>query len=99
MLNFLANGKSVTCEGSSRRDFLRVGSLGFGALTLADVLRARAEAGATGPIGDMIDDLRERGVAAIAPNGVLGDPTGASAHEGDVILDAWVAEVVAMLRT
>lgn len=59
----------------------------------------RAEAGATGPIGDMIDDLRARGVAAVAPNGVLGDPTGASAHEGGAILDAWVAEVVAMLRT
>jgi hypothetical protein len=48
MLNFLANSKSPNCEGSSRRDFLRVGSLGFGALTLSDVLRARAEAGTAG---------------------------------------------------
>jgi mycofactocin system creatininase family protein len=59
----------------------------------------RAEAGATGPIGDMIDDLRARGVAAVAPNGVLGDPAGASAQEGGVIIDTWVAEVVAMLQT
>src|SRR5262245_23911629 len=28
---------------SSRRDFLRIGALGVGGLTLADVLRARAE--------------------------------------------------------
>ena len=49
MLNFLANSKSRNCEGTSRRDFLRVGSLGlgsmaFGSLTLSDMLRARAEA-------------------------------------------------------
>ncbi len=32
------------CDGSSRRDFLKVGSLGLFGLTLADVLRARAAA-------------------------------------------------------
>ena len=31
-----------TCEGYTRRDFLRVGSLGFGGFTLAGLLRARA---------------------------------------------------------
>jgi hypothetical protein len=30
------------CDGVSRRDFLRIGSLGIGGLTLADLLRARA---------------------------------------------------------
>ncbi|HET6248410.1 MAG TPA: DUF1501 domain-containing protein [Tepidisphaeraceae bacterium] len=34
-----------TCQGYSRRDFLRVGSLALGGLTLAGLLGARAEAG------------------------------------------------------
>ena len=37
-----------TCDGVSRRDFLRVGSLAVGGLTLADVLRARATAAESG---------------------------------------------------
>jgi Protein of unknown function (DUF1501) len=35
------------CDNLSRRDFLRVGALGLGGLTLADVLRLRAQAGTT----------------------------------------------------
>ena len=34
--------------------------------------------------------LRAGGVAAVCPNGVLGDPTGASAEEGDRLLGAMV---------
>jgi hypothetical protein len=39
------------CDGVSRRDFLKIGSLGFGlgSLTLADVLRSEARAGARRP--------------------------------------------------
>jgi hypothetical protein len=33
------------CDGLSRRDFLRVGALGVGGLTLADLLRLRAQGG------------------------------------------------------
>ena len=29
------------CDGVSRRDFLKIGALGWGGLTLADALRAR----------------------------------------------------------
>ena len=36
------------CDGLSRRDFLRIGALGVGGLTLADLLRLRAQAGPTG---------------------------------------------------
>jgi hypothetical protein len=32
-----------TCDGVSRRDFLRIGALGIGGLTLADLLRLRAQ--------------------------------------------------------
>jgi hypothetical protein len=42
--------KTRLCDGVSRRGFLRIGTLGVGAscLTLADVFRAEARAGATG---------------------------------------------------
>jgi len=36
------------CDGVSRRDFLRVGTLGLGGLTLADLLRLRASGKAAG---------------------------------------------------
>lgn len=48
MLNLLSDRKRGNCEGTSRRDCLKVGTLGLGALTLSDVLRYRAEAAATG---------------------------------------------------
>jgi len=32
-----------SCDNISRRDFLRIGSLGLGGLTLADLFRLRAE--------------------------------------------------------
>jgi hypothetical protein len=35
------------CDRVSRRDFLKVGALGFGGLSLADVLRLRSQAGTT----------------------------------------------------
>ncbi len=48
MLSFLTNRRDRNCEGTSRRDFLKVGALGMGALTLPDLLRARAHAAAQG---------------------------------------------------
>jgi uncharacterized protein (DUF1501 family) len=41
MLSFLG-GRRTFCDGVSRRDFLRAGSLAVGGLTLADLLRLRA---------------------------------------------------------
>lgn len=46
----------------------------------------RAEAGNTRPIAELLSDLRARGVAGVSANGVLGDPTGASAEEGEALL-------------
>jgi hypothetical protein len=37
-----------TCQGYSRREFLKIGSLGLGGLTLPALLQARAEAATTG---------------------------------------------------
>ncbi|OAI54736.1 hypothetical protein AYO44_14300 [Planctomycetaceae bacterium SCGC AG-212-F19] len=43
MLHFLGSDRRL-CDGLSRRDFLRVGGLTVGGLTLADLLRLRAQA-------------------------------------------------------
>jgi hypothetical protein len=43
MLNVFGARNGSTCDGATRRDFLRVGALGAGALTLPGLLRARAE--------------------------------------------------------
>ena len=44
----VTGGRFGTCDGVSRRSFLRVGSLGMAGLTLADALRLRARAAAQG---------------------------------------------------
>jgi len=54
------------------------------------VRTAAAEPGATAPMADLWEPMRAGGVAAVSPNGVLGDPAGASAREG--------ARLVAALR-
>jgi mycofactocin precursor peptide peptidase len=45
-----------------------------------------AEPGEVRPIGQIMPVLRERGVRAVSGNGVLGDPAGASAAEGERLL-------------
>ena len=45
-----------------------------------------AERGDVRPIGQLMPALRERGVRAVSGNGVLGDPAGASAAEGERLL-------------
>ena len=45
-----------------------------------------AEPGDARPIGQIMPVLRERGVRAVSGNGVLGDPAGASAAEGERLL-------------
>jgi mycofactocin system creatininase family protein len=51
----------------------------------------RAEAGAVAPLASLMPALREGGVASVTPNGVLGDPSGASAAEGRQLLDTMTA--------
>ena len=58
-----------------------------------DVHLERAEAGDTRPLDGILDELRLGGTAAISANGVLGDPTGASADEGRRLLDALSADL------
>lgn len=49
--------------------------------------------GETRPLAEIMPALREGGVRAVTPNGVLGDPSGASAAEGRLLLAALVAHL------
>jgi creatinine amidohydrolase len=55
----------------------------------------RAEAGNSAPLRTLMPVLATAGVGAVSANGVLGDPSGASAEEGSRLLDAMVEEIVA----
>ncbi|MFG2248118.1 mycofactocin biosynthesis peptidyl-dipeptidase MftE [Spirillospora sp. NPDC048823] len=50
--------------------------------------------GDTRPITEIMPELVARGVRAVSPSGVLGDPAGASGERGREIVDAVVASVV-----
>jgi len=49
---------------------------------------AASAAGQTDPVAGLMPALLAGGVRAVSPNGVLGDPAGASAAEGRKLLDA-----------
>jgi len=54
MLSIADDRLAHCCAGYTRRDFLRIGALGVGGLTLADLLRARTEA--SSPLGRSVRD-------------------------------------------
>ncbi|HTX64073.1 MAG TPA: mycofactocin biosynthesis peptidyl-dipeptidase MftE [Acidimicrobiales bacterium] len=64
------------------------------AIDAGSVRLGRAEAGERRPIGALMATLRTRGVRAVSPNGVLGDPAGASGEEGVELLRTMAAELV-----
>ena len=45
MLTIAGRARSGYCDGVTRRDFLRIGGLGLGGLSLSQLLRAEAQAG------------------------------------------------------
>ncbi|GAA1890353.1 mycofactocin biosynthesis peptidyl-dipeptidase MftE [Lapillicoccus jejuensis] len=57
-----------------------------------------AEPGCTLPLAQLLPRLRRDGVRAVSANGVLGDPTGASAEEGRALHVALVRTLVHELR-
>ena len=67
------------------------------ALALAPdrVWPGRAEAGNTRPLTELMPELRRSGLRAVSPNGVLGDPAGASAAEGEALLGGLLADLLA----
>lgn len=54
----------------------------------------RAEPGNTGSLEELLPLMKAGGVKAVSANGVLGDPTGASAKEGRAALTTMVRDVV-----
>jgi mycofactocin system creatininase family protein len=65
------------------------------ALRPETVVLERAVAGNTAPLGSLIGPMRDGGVARVSANGVLGDPTRASAAAGAELLE----RAVSALRT
>lgn len=57
----------------------------------------RAVAGNCRPLAEILPALMSGGIAAVSPNGVLGDPTGASAAEGSAVLASMVDDISARL--
>jgi creatinine amidohydrolase len=56
-----------------------------------------AAAGNTAPIAELMTVLRTSGVRAVSPNGVLGDPAGASADEGAALLKWLESQLLAVV--
>jgi creatinine amidohydrolase len=56
-----------------------------------------AAAGATAPLIELLPALRAGGVRAVSDNGVLGDPAGASAAEGEELLRVATAQLTALI--
>jgi mycofactocin precursor peptide peptidase len=54
---------------------------------------AAAQPGNTTPLAELLPTLVRGGVAAASPNGVLGDPTGATAEEGEELLGTLTAQL------
>jgi mycofactocin precursor peptide peptidase len=67
------------------------------ALAPGDVRLDLAAPGETRPLTEIMTDLRAHGVRKVSPNGVLGDPAGASAAEGERLLALLVADLTATL--
>ncbi|WAC56535.1 mycofactocin biosynthesis peptidyl-dipeptidase MftE [Gordonia sp. SL306] len=59
-----------------------------------DVSLSAAEVGNVTPVSALLPAMRAGGVAAVSTNGVLGDPTGASAEHGASVTDALVTALV-----
>jgi len=62
------------------------------------VLTEEAVAGDIRPLGELLPQLRASGVRAVSPNGVLGDPAGATAGEGEALLDALADDLAEVVR-
>lgn len=58
----------------------------------------RAEAGDTTPLEKLWPTLLRDGVGAVSPNGVLGDPAGASASAGARYLEAMASDIADLIR-
>lgn len=60
---------------------------------------SRIEPGVTGDVSDLIERMRRGGVRSVSPNGVIGDPTGATADHGARIFSLWVTDLADTIAT
>jgi creatinine amidohydrolase len=67
------------------------------ALAPGDVRLGAAVTGDTRPLAEIMAGLRTGGVRQVSPNGVLGDPSGASAAEGETLLALLADDLAATL--
>jgi mycofactocin system creatininase family protein len=90
----------VPCAAAGEVD----GHAGFTETSLMLHLRPRAvrrdlaEAGNTMPLEQLLPVLVEQGVAAVSPNGVLGDPDGASARAGRQMFQRMTHDIAVAVR-
>lgn len=56
-----------------------------------------ATAGSVAPFDEIAEQLRRDGVASVSPNGVLGDPSGASAQEGAQLFESLLGDLLRAL--
>jgi creatinine amidohydrolase len=61
-------------------------------------VRGDGEPGVTTPLAGLLPRLRAEGVRAVSPTGVLGDPAGASAAEGEEQFTGLVDRLVTAAR-
>lgn len=65
-----------------------------------DEVRADAfEVGVTTPVSQLMDQLRDGGVAAVSANGVLGDPTAADSTRGAALRASGASALASSLRS
>ncbi len=57
-----------------------------------------AQPGNTSPLQELLPRLREAGLSAVTINGVLGDPAGATAQEGELLLHQAAADLTDQVR-
>ncbi|MFZ3565626.1 mycofactocin biosynthesis peptidyl-dipeptidase MftE [Streptomyces sp. BH097] len=64
-----------------------------------DVRLPHAAPGDTRPLPELLPRLIAHGVRGVSPNGVLGDPTGATAEEGRELVEAMVSSAARLVTT
>jgi creatinine amidohydrolase len=62
-----------------------------------DLVGSARDPGNVAPLTELMPRLRSDGVRAVSPNGILGDPRGASADEGRALLAAAAADLRALV--
>ena len=58
----------------------------------------RAEQGATGAASELVASMRNGGVAAVSPNGIIGDATTATAEHGAAVMLLYSRSLVQTLE-